>query len=111
MCNPIIFLLFQMLLQNTAVSLSGRLILCGSDDNNIHCWDALKMQHNGKKRLFQYESSFSQVCLIMRSRKILKLCFLGSLGGHENRVTSISMSPNGMCLASCSWDNNVRVWG
>uniref|UniRef100_A0A336L3M1 CSON003820 protein n=1 Tax=Culicoides sonorensis TaxID=179676 RepID=A0A336L3M1_CULSO len=34
-----------------AVSLSGRLILCGSDDNNIHCWDALKVQHNGKKNI------------------------------------------------------------
>lgn len=31
-----------------AVSLSGRLILCGSDDNNVHVWDALKVQHNGK---------------------------------------------------------------
>lgn len=54
--------------------------MCGSDDNNIHVWDSLKTTHNG------------------------------TLGGHENRVTSISMSPNGMALASSSWDQMVRVW-
>uniref|UniRef100_A0A1L8DGQ6 Putative transcription initiation factor tfiid n=1 Tax=Nyssomyia neivai TaxID=330878 RepID=A0A1L8DGQ6_9DIPT len=63
-----------------ALSLSGRYILCGSDDNNVHYWDSLKGNH------------------------------LGTLPGHENRITSISMSPNGMALASCSWDNNVRIW-
>ncbi|XP_058061008.1 guanine nucleotide-binding protein subunit beta-2 [Anopheles bellator] len=63
-----------------ALSLSGRYILCGSDDNNIHIWDTMKGQHNG------------------------------TLSGHENRITSISMAPNGMALASCSWDQHVRVW-
>lgn len=63
-----------------AVSLSGRLVLCGSDDNNVHIWDALKVQHNG------------------------------ILAGHENRITSISMAPNGMALASASWDQYIRVW-
>uniref|UniRef100_A0A182R4Z3 Uncharacterized protein n=1 Tax=Anopheles funestus TaxID=62324 RepID=A0A182R4Z3_ANOFN len=63
-----------------ALSLSGRYILCGSDDNNIHIWDSMKGQHNG------------------------------TLSGHENRITSISMAPNGMALASCSWDQHVRIW-
>jgi guanine nucleotide-binding protein subunit beta len=56
------------------------MLLCGSDDNNIHVWDTTKLQYNG------------------------------SLGGHENRVTSICMAPNGMALASASWDQYVRVW-
>lgn len=30
------------------LSLSGRFIFCGSDDNSIHIWDTLKNQHNGK---------------------------------------------------------------
>nr|CAH7768133.1 unnamed protein product [Callosobruchus chinensis] len=30
------------------LSLSGRILLCGSDDNNVHMWDTLKVQHNGK---------------------------------------------------------------
>lgn len=63
-----------------ALSLSGRHILCGSDDNDIHYWDSLKTTS------------------------------LGTLHGHENRVTSIAMAPNGMALASCSWDMHVRVW-
>ncbi|XP_044736202.1 guanine nucleotide-binding protein subunit beta-2 [Chrysoperla carnea] len=63
-----------------ALSLSGRHLFCGSDDNHVHIWDTLKTTHTG------------------------------TLSGHENRVTSVAMSPNGMALASCSWDNNVRVW-
>ncbi|CAG9863075.1 unnamed protein product [Phyllotreta striolata] len=64
-----------------ALSISGRILLCGSDDNNIHMWDTLKNQHNGV------------------------------LSGHDNRVTSISVANNGIAVASCSWDQTVRVWG
>lgn len=43
--------------------------------------------------------------------KLLRIfACVGELKGHENRVTSISMAPNGMALASCSWDTTVRVW-
>ncbi|XP_015108755.1 guanine nucleotide-binding protein subunit beta-2 [Diachasma alloeum] len=62
------------------LSLSGRFIFCGSDDNSIHIWDTLKVQHNG------------------------------TMNGHENRVTSLNVAPNGMAVASCSWDNFVRIW-
>lgn len=30
------------------LSQSGRILLCGSDDNSVHMWDTLKNQHNGK---------------------------------------------------------------
>ncbi|CAH2232310.1 jg439, partial [Pararge aegeria aegeria] len=63
------------------LSLSGRYLLAGSDDNTVHSWDTMKVAHTGQ------------------------------LNGHENRVTSISMAPNGIALASCSWDQSVRVWG
>nr|CAD7255837.1 unnamed protein product [Timema shepardi] len=62
------------------LSLSGRYILCGSDDKSIHIWDTLKNLHNG--------------CLT----------------GHDNRVTSLSVAENGMAMASCSWDQYVRIW-
>ncbi|XP_077302112.1 guanine nucleotide-binding protein subunit beta-2 [Arctopsyche grandis] len=62
------------------LSLSGRFILCGSDDNNVHIWDTMKNQHNGV------------------------------LHGHENRITSLSVAGNGMAVATCSWDQMVRVW-
>lgn len=44
--------------------------------------------------------------------KSLYFCFwmVGSLGGHENRVTSLAVAENGIALASSSWDQNVRVW-
>ncbi|XP_045469943.1 guanine nucleotide-binding protein subunit beta-2 [Harmonia axyridis] len=64
-----------------ALSLSGRILMCGSDDHNVHMWDTLKNQHNG------------------------------TLSGHENRITSISVAANGIAMASCSWDQMVRVWG
>jgi WD40 repeat protein len=35
---------------------------------------------------------------------------LGCLAGHENRITSLSVAGNGMAVATCSWDQNVRVW-
>lgn len=41
---------------------------------------------------------------------IFLLYFKGILSGHENRVTSLSVTNNGMAVASCSWDQNVRVW-
>ncbi|XP_047101576.1 guanine nucleotide-binding protein subunit beta-2 [Schistocerca piceifrons] len=63
------------------LSLSGRYLLAGADDNSIHSWDTLKLSH------------------------------CGTLSGHENRVTSLNVSPNGMAVATCSWDQYVRVWG
>ncbi|XP_044266157.1 guanine nucleotide-binding protein subunit beta-2 isoform X1 [Tribolium madens] len=63
------------------LSVSGRILFCGSDDNNVHMWDTLKNQHNG------------------------------TLSGHENRVTSLSVAPNGIAVVTSSWDQHVRVWG
>ncbi|GLH02835.1 hypothetical protein R5R35_005130 [Gryllus longicercus] len=62
------------------ISLSGRFLMCGSDDTSVHIWDTLKTQHNG------------------------------TLAGHENRITSLSVAGNGMAVATCSWDQNVRIW-
>ncbi|XP_074599138.1 guanine nucleotide-binding protein subunit beta-2 [Brevipalpus obovatus] len=63
-----------------ALSLSGRILLAGSDDKSIHMWDVLKSKH------------------------------AGNLTGHESRVTSISLTNDGMALASGSWDTSVRIW-
>ncbi|XP_053212242.1 guanine nucleotide-binding protein subunit beta-2-like [Panonychus citri] len=63
-----------------ALSLSGRILLAGSDDSTIHMWDILKSKH------------------------------AGNLSGHESRVSTISLTPDGMALASGSWDTTIRVW-
>ncbi|XP_014211686.1 guanine nucleotide-binding protein subunit beta-2 [Copidosoma floridanum] len=65
---------------SSALSFSGRFMFCGTDEKDIHCFDTLKTTHNTV------------------------------LTGHDNRVTSLSMSGTGMALVSCSWDMSVRVW-
>ncbi|XP_037719256.1 guanine nucleotide-binding protein subunit beta-2 [Drosophila subpulchrella] len=63
-----------------ALSTSGRYLMCGGIEGNVHSWDTMKQRHTG------------------------------TLSGHENRITCISLCPNGMCLASTSWDQQVRLW-
>lgn len=62
------------------LSKSGRYLLCGGDDSNVHIWDALKTS------------------------------YLGNYSGHENRVTSLAITDDGIAFATASWDENVRVW-
>lgn len=33
------------------LSLSGRYLLAGSDDNAVHSWDTLKVAHTGKQEV------------------------------------------------------------
>lgn len=63
------------------LSLSGRLILAGADDHDVHVWDTLSTRR------------------------------VGNLTGHENKVTSLSVSPDGVVVVTGSWDSSVRVWG
>ncbi|KAL5293063.1 hypothetical protein ACFFRR_011687 [Megaselia abdita] len=62
------------------LSSSGRYLIASAIENGIHAWDAMKGTHNG------------------------------ILNAHENRVTCISITPNGMALASTSWDQYGKVW-
>ncbi|KAB7501042.1 Guanine nucleotide-binding protein subunit beta-2 [Armadillidium nasatum] len=63
------------------LSKSGRYLMCGSDDNQIHFWDTLKTNH------------------------------CGTLQGHDNRITSLTVADDGIAIATSSWDTHVRVWG
>jgi guanine nucleotide-binding protein G(I)/G(S)/G(T) subunit beta-1 len=65
-------------------SLSGRLIFGSYDlinESRITIWDTVKEQ-----KLFE-------------------------LTEHKDRTTCIAVSPNGFALASCSWDQLVKVYG
>lgn len=42
-----------------ALSISGRIMLAGSDDKCIHMWDTLKSKHAGNYRHHQFSSSSS----------------------------------------------------
>ncbi|KAI8384526.1 guanine nucleotide-binding protein subunit beta [Radiomyces spectabilis] len=61
-------------------SKSGRLLFAGYDDYNTHVWDTLKGDR------------------------------VGILNGHDNRVSCLGISKDGMALCTGSWDGFLKVW-
>ncbi|TNN87069.1 Guanine nucleotide-binding protein subunit beta-5 [Liparis tanakae] len=61
-------------------SLSGRLLFAGYNDYTINVWDVLK----GTR--------------------------VSILFGHENRVSTLRVSPDGTAFCSGSWDHTLRTW-
>lgn len=61
-------------------STSGRLLFAGYDDFNCNVWDTLK----GSR--------------------------VGVLAGHENRVSCLGVSLDGMALCTGSWDSFLKIW-
>jgi guanine nucleotide-binding protein G(I)/G(S)/G(T) subunit beta-1 len=65
---------------SVAFSLSGRYLFAGYDDFMVHVWDTLKG-----------EQAFT-------------------LQGHTNRVSCLSVAPDGMALCTGSWDSTLKIW-
>jgi len=65
---------------SVAYSSSGRFMFAGYDDFNCQVWDTLK----GEK--------------------------VGTLTGHENRVSCLGVSHDGFALCTGSWDALLKVW-
>ncbi|MBN3316933.1 GBB protein, partial [Atractosteus spatula] len=63
-----------------AMSRSGRLILAGYDDFNCNIWDTLKAER------------------------------VGVLSGHDNRVSCIGVTSDGMAACTGSWDSFLKIW-
>jgi len=61
-------------------SISGRYFFAGYDDFNCNVWDTLKGE-----RVF-------------------------TLQGHDNRVSCLGVSSDGMALCTGSWDSLLRIW-
>lgn len=61
-------------------SVSGRLLFAGYGDYRICIWDTLKCVRHSV------------------------------LYGHENRVSCLRTSPDGMAIATTSWDHSLRIW-
>ncbi|XFG10083.1 hypothetical protein AB1E19_013707 [Capra hircus] len=61
-------------------SKSGRLLLAGYNDFNCNVWDALKA-HGA-----------------------------GILAGHDNRVSCLGVTDDGMTVATGSWDSFLKIW-
>ncbi|EEQ32308.1 small G-beta protein GPB [Microsporum canis CBS 113480] len=65
---------------SVAFSVSGRLLFAGYDDYECKVWDVLR----GEK--------------------------VGSLSGHENRVSCLGVSNDGISLCTGSWDSLLKIW-
>lgn len=65
---------------SVAFSKGGRLLFAGYDDFNCNIWDTVKGEH------------------------------IGVLAAHENRVSCLGVSDDGMALCTGSWDSSLRVW-
>ena len=64
---------------SVAFSISGRLLFGGYDDWTCNVWDTLKGER------------------------------VGVLTGHENRVSCLGVSTDGMALCTGSWDSTLKV--
>lgn len=65
---------------SVSFSISGRLLFAGYDDFNVNAWDTLK----GERVM--------------------------TLQGHDNRVSCLDVSPDGMALCTGSWDSLLKIW-
>ncbi|KAI8351218.1 guanine nucleotide binding protein beta subunit 2 [Choanephora cucurbitarum] len=65
---------------SVAFSISGRLLFGGYDDYRCHVWDTLKSER------------------------------VGLLSGHENRVSCLGISSDGIALCTGSWDTLLKIW-
>ncbi|KAG5876172.1 hypothetical protein JTB14_015727 [Gonioctena quinquepunctata] len=65
---------------SVAFSKSGRLLLAGYDDFNCNVWDSMKTER------------------------------AGILAGHDNRVSCLGVTENGMAVGTGSWDSFLRIW-
>ncbi|PJF18610.1 Guanine nucleotide-binding protein subunit beta-1 [Paramicrosporidium saccamoebae] len=65
---------------SVSFSKSGRALFVAYDDTNVIAWDTLKATQSGV------------------------------LAAHEERVSSLAVSPDGSALATASWDSMVKIW-
>ncbi|KDN37942.1 putative G-protein beta subunit Bpp1 [Tilletiaria anomala UBC 951] len=65
---------------SVAFSISGRLLFAGYDDCNCNVWDTLKGER------------------------------VGVLAAHENRVSCLGVSTDGIALGTGSWDARLLIW-
>ncbi|CAG0891022.1 unnamed protein product [Cyprideis torosa] len=65
---------------SVAFSKSGRLLLAGYDDFNCNVWDSMRTER------------------------------AGVLAGHDNRVSCLGVTEDGMAVCTGSWDSFLKIW-
>lgn len=92
---------------SVAFSKSGRLLLAGYDDFNCNVWDTMKAERAGNIGFFIRFGCLMKLILLF----VWYVCFSsGILAGHDNRVSCLGVTENGMAVATGSWDSFLRVW-
>ncbi len=51
-----------------------------------------------------------KIFMILISATLLVLSFEGVLAGHDNRVSCLGVTSDGMAVATGSWDSFLRIW-
>ncbi|KER29816.1 WD domain, G-beta repeat protein [Opisthorchis viverrini] len=94
---------------SVAFSKSGRLLLGGYDDFNCNIWDTLKQERAGT--LFQPSPHLKGVDHFQK-RNVFSFLSIesGILAGHDNRVSCLGVSEDGMAVCTGSWDSFLRIW-
>lgn len=83
-----------------AFSKSGRLLMAGYDDFNVNVWDTLRVERAGNLNI---ETKDITSCFI-------QLSFSGVLAGHDNRVSCLGVTEDGMAVCTGSWDSFLKIW-
>jgi len=102
---------------------NGYHMASGSIDNSCRLWD-LRMRrciytvpaHQSTVSRVKFEKIHSDYMVTSGYDNTVKLWMnpgwhpLRTLHGHENKVMSVDVSPNGKWLASSSWDRTFKLW-
>ena len=84
---------------SVAFSKSGRLLLAGYDDFNCNVWDTLRLERAG---------IYSFIWFLFPVQ--INFVIVGVLAGHDNRVSCLGVTEDGMAVATGSWDSFLRIW-
>jgi guanine nucleotide-binding protein G(I)/G(S)/G(T) subunit beta-1 len=87
---------------SVAFSKSGRLLLAGYDDFNCNVWDTLRLERAGMSFVFTINEYQLHYCISSIN--------IGVLAGHDNRVSCLGVTEDGMAVATGSWDSFLRIW-
>ena len=84
---------------SVAFSKSGRLLLAGYDDFNCNVWDALRAERAGRDIGDHDEDEDDN-----------DDDDAGVLAGHDNRVSCLGITEDGMAVCTGSWDSFLKIW-